>query len=100
MKILHLNLKKEYFNDIKNGHKPFEYREYTGHWEKRLVDKVYDEVHFKLGYPKASDSSKIIKRKYIGYELRDIRHKHFGNENPSSKQIKVFAILTNGEDYE
>lgn len=95
-KILHLNLKKEYFEDIKNGNKLFEFREYNEYWTKRLENKEYDEVHFKLGYPKKDDEEKIIIRKYLGYEFRDIRHKHFGNDNPSCKQIKVFAIFTNG----
>ena len=98
MKILHLNLKKEYFDDIKNKRKLFEYREDNEYWRKRLVNVDYDEVHFKLGYPKSDDTSRIIKRKYLGYEPRAIRHKHFGNTGATDKQIEVFAIWTNGEE--
>ena len=96
MKVLHLNLKKEYFDAIKSGEKEFEYREYNKYWTKRLCQVHYDEVHFKCGYPKKDDHEKIIIRKYVGYVLRDIRHKHFGNENLSDPQIKVFAIYTSG----
>ena len=93
-KILHLNLKGEYFDAIKNGTKLFEFREYNSYWKKRLIGIDYDEVHFKRGYPKSGDLEKIIISNYMGYELRDIRHKHFGNESPSQPQIKVFAIYT------
>ena len=97
-KILHLNLRKEYFIAIKEGRKDFEFRSANEYWRKRLVGANYDEVHFKLGYPKSDDNDRIIKKKYIGYEMRDIRHKHFGNEDPSSNQITVYAIKTTGDE--
>jgi len=89
IKILHLNLKGEYFDAIKNGTKFFEYRLKNDHWIKKLVDRDYDEVHFKRGYPKQDNSSKIIKIPYRGYELQTITHKHFGKE-----PVEVFAIYT------
>ena len=95
-KILHLNLKSEYFNDIKNGKKDFEYREYNDHWMKRLSQRHYDEVHFKCGYPKKDDTDKIIIRKYVGYVIKEIKHKHFFNEKENDLPIKVFAIFTKG----
>jgi len=91
MKILHLNLKKEYFLDIKSQNKPFEFRLKTPYWKKRLIGKHYDEVHFKLGYPGAEDNSRIIKREYLGFENQEINHKHFGKD-----EVEVFAILTTG----
>ena len=94
MNILHLNLKTEYFNEIKEGNKPFEFRECKDHWRNKLINRDYDEVHFKLGYPKNDDTEKIIKRKYISYELKVINHPHFNDSKPT----KVFAILTNGEE--
>ena len=93
MKILHLNLKTEYFNEIKEGTKPFEFRECSDFWNKRLINVDYDEVHFKLGYPKSDDYSKIIKKKYLGYNVRIINHPHFYDSKPT----KVFAIPTTGE---
>lgn len=94
MKVLILNLNSEYFDEIKKGVKPFEYREYKHYWIKRLA-KHYDLVSFRLGYPKTNsekeviDKSKVIDRPYQGYELQTIVHKQFGN-----KPVKVFAIRT------
>jgi len=87
MRTLHISLKSKYFNAIKNGHKPFEYRLYNEYWAKRLVGEAYDEVWFKLGYPATGDDSRILKRKYLGYELQTIVHEKFGNE-----PVDVFAI--------
>jgi len=92
--ILHLNLKEEYFNEIKNGNKPLEFRECNDFWSKRLINKEYDEVHFKLGYPKNDDTTRILKRKYFGYKLIVINHPHFNDSRPT----KVFAIYTHGEE--
>ena len=91
LKILHLNLKGEYFDDIKDGIKPFEFRKRNDYWLKRLVGKDYDEVHLKRGYPKSDDTDKIIKCVYIGFEIQTITHKHF-NGLPTS----VYAIHTTG----
>lgn len=88
--ILILNLKAEYFYDVKNGIKSFEYRVIKDHWKKKLIDRDYDEIHFKLGYPKKGDMDRTIIVPYKGYEIQTIEHKHFG-----SKLIEVFAIKTN-----
>ncbi|MGL5229965.1 MAG: hypothetical protein ACRC8F_03995 [Cetobacterium sp.] len=87
MKILTLNLKREYFEQIKLGIKTEEYRLCTQYWQKRLENKKYDKVILKLGYPKNSEIEKILEFKYLGYEIKTIKHKHFG-ENP----VKVYAI--------
>lgn len=89
MKILHLHLKKEFFNDIKNGNKPFEYRLKNDYWDKRLFYKDYDEIHFHCGYPKKGDTKKTIKRVYIGYRIEEIYHPHFGKGLHT-----VYAIYT------
>ena len=89
-KILHLNLKKIYFEEIKSGKKKFEYRLKTKFWEKRLVDKMYDEVHIKCGYPRSTDTDRIIAKPYFGYEETTITHPHFGNES-----VDAFAIVVN-----
>ena len=91
MKILSLHLKAEYFHQIKNGTKLFEYRLYNDYWKKKLENKSYDEVHFKLGYPSHSDLDKIIKCKYNGYEMQNINHSHFCNLFDES--VRVFAII-------
>lgn len=55
MKILHLTLKKKWFDLIASGQKKLEFRENKPYWAKRLVDKngigkKFDIVRFKNGY--------------------------------------------------
>lgn len=89
MKILTLNLRKEYFNEILLGKKKEEFREVKPYWDKRL-NKKYDLVIIKCGYPKKNDKTKEIIFKWNGYEKRKIVHKHFGN-----KAVEVYAIKLN-----
>lgn len=84
---LHLNLKKEYFYQIKNGEKKEEYRLANEYWEKRLKNKSYNKNYIKLGYPKKDDIDKILIFKYNGYKKRIITNKEFGD-----KPIEVYAI--------
>ena len=51
MNILHLTLKKKWFDMILAGVKPEEYREIKPYWNKRL-NKKYDAICFKNGYAK------------------------------------------------
>jgi len=55
-KILHLTLKKQYFDEILIGTKKFEYREIKEYWTKRLFNenkvKDYDIIYFSNGYSK------------------------------------------------
>lgn len=87
MKILTLNLKREYFEQIKSGIKTEEYRLCTPYWSKRLEGKTFDKIIIKLGYPKNDEIEKIIEFPWKGYKKRKITHKHFGS-NP----VKVYAI--------
>ncbi|MDO8728523.1 MAG: hypothetical protein Q7K26_01380 [bacterium] len=86
---LHLHVKGEYFQQIKAGTKPDEFRLYEK-WAKRIEGKTFDRIFIKWAYPRNSDTSRIIVRKWQGYEVRDIVHPHFGNE-----PVKVFAIRVN-----
>ena len=54
-KILHLTLKKRWFDEIASGKKKVEYREIKPYWTKRLLDRdgkpiKYDLIFFKNGY--------------------------------------------------
>ncbi len=56
-KVLHLTLKKEWFDEILAGTKTLEYREHKQFWISRLMNKDgtfkhYDLIHFKNGYNK------------------------------------------------
>lgn len=87
MKSLTLNLKKEYFEQIKSGIKTEEYRLCTPYWSKRLEGKSFDKIIIKLGYPKNSELEKIMEFEWKGYKKKKITHKHFGNV-----PVKVYAI--------
>jgi len=54
MRILHLTLKKKWFDLIASGKKTMEYREAKQYWRNRLLDgedpKNFDVVRFKNGY--------------------------------------------------
>lgn len=57
MQILHLTLKKKWFDAIASGKKTIEYRENKPYWHSRLIDKNgdfkhFDVVIFKNGYSK------------------------------------------------
>jgi len=80
-RILHLTLKKKWFDLIASGSKTTEYREIKDYWKKRLVtitDKrimcpnfighpftfnEFDEVHFRNGYSKNSPFMEVEYRK-------------------------------------
>jgi hypothetical protein len=50
MKILHLTLKKQWFDMIASGEKTEEYREIKPYWTTRLHNKKYDAIKFRNGY--------------------------------------------------
>ena len=62
MSVLHLVVKRKWFDQIVSGRKKIEYREYTPYWCKRLlmlspagklIYKYFDEVSFRAGYGKS-----------------------------------------------
>ncbi len=75
MKVLHLTLKKKWFDMIASGEKKEEYRELKDYWCKRFcnnswytyepeilvhaIDKFYDVVIFKNGYSKTAPTVKL-----------------------------------------
>lgn len=89
-RILNLPVKAVYFNEIKAGTKIDEYRLQSEYWQKRLIGREFDEIHIKLGYPKADDHDRILVRPWKGFVKQTILHKHFG-----AKEVDVFAIQVN-----
>ena len=65
MRILHLTLKKQWFDLIASGIKKEEYRELRPYWHTRLKNKRYDAIKFRNGYQKNAPTMtvelKIIK---------------------------------------
>lgn len=87
LKKITFNLRKNYFEDIKKGIKLKEYRLFNDYWKKRLIDRDYDVIVIKLGYPKNDEYDKILYFKWNKYEIIDLIHDEFGKD-----PVKVFAI--------
>ncbi|WP_408279725.1 ASCH domain-containing protein [Paraburkholderia sediminicola] len=90
--ILFLPLKAFYFDKIRAGRKPEEFRLASDYWRKRLVGRHYDFVLLTRGYPRADDFARQQLLPWRGYVLRTITHSHFG---PAA--VSVFAIDVSGE---
>lgn len=82
-----LPLKAEYFNAIKDGSKPEEYRLCTPHWCRRLEHRTFDRVVLTLGYPRKGDESRRLVMPWRGIRVTTITHPHFG-----PAPVKVYAI--------
>jgi len=63
IKILHLTLKLKWFLEIAVGYKTIEYREIKPYWNSRLINREYDEVHFRNGYRADSPFMRVT---YLG----------------------------------
>lgn len=87
VRILTLRLKRHWWEQIANGEKSAEMRLRSEYWARRLEGREYDEVHIWLGYPPASDRSKLIRRRWAGFRRRTVRHEEFGSE-----PVPVYAI--------
>jgi uncharacterized heparinase superfamily protein len=85
-----LPVKRIYFEQMRDGTKPFEFRLRTPYWRKRLEGRTYSRVIVTLGYPKADDHEHRLVRPWRGFELQTITHEHFGPET-----AEVFAIRVN-----
>lgn len=87
MTTLTLPLKGEYFDQIKAGTKPEEFRLCTAYWAKRLLERSYDTVTLTKGYPASDDHERRMVLPWRGYAIKVIEHPHFGD-----KPVSVFAI--------
>lgn len=82
-------MKGIYFDQIKAGAKPFEYRLPTAYWAGRLINRTYDRVILTRGYPKGGgvEGRTRLTREWRGFIYARITHKHFGPD-----PVSVFAI--------
>lgn len=87
LRTLTLALKGEYFDAIKAGAKPEEFRRVTQYWRQRLEGRDYDCIELTRGYPRRDDSSRRLVLPWKGYRLTTITHPHFGPD-----PVEVFAI--------
>lgn len=90
---LHLSLKAEYFDAIRDGTKPKEYRLLTPYWAKRLIGRSYARIVLTKGYPARDDHARRLTRAWRGYEITTVQHPHFG-----PVPVKVFAIDVTAEE--
>ena len=84
MSNLFIIIKKQYLDQIIAGTKKEEYRLVSPYWVKKLVGRDYDKIIFQAGYHKTCLRYEV---KYSGYEIKNIKHEFFGNED-----VSVFAI--------
>jgi len=88
MRILHLTLQKKWFDLILSGEKRIEYRECKPYWNRRLLNKIFDEIRFKNGYAKKSPFMRV---KWDGTMIID--PSEWPPENGEVLLGKHFALL-------
>ena len=86
MKLLHLVLKRQWYDMILSGEKRDEYRDITPYWRKRLEGKDYDVVEFRNGYQK--DARRM--RFEIQFISRGYGHEMWGA--PGSRPVYIIGI--------
>lgn len=86
LRILHLHLKGEYFDQIAAGTKSHEYR-LVSIWKKRLEGRSFDEIQLHRGYPKRGTPGRTLYRKWNGLQMESRQHPHFGKD-----PVEVYAI--------
>lgn len=84
---LTLPLKGEYFDQIKAGTKPEEFRLVTPYWRRRLEGRTYDRIELTRGYPLRDDDARRLVLPWKGYRITTITHPHFGPD-----PVEVYAI--------
>lgn len=66
MKVLHLTLKRKWFDLIASGQKKIEYRVAKQYWIRRLIGKPFTHIRFKNGYAKKAPAMTVeIKDKLL-----------------------------------
>lgn len=90
-----LPLKAEYFNAVKAGTKPEEFRLRTPFWRKRLEGKTFERVVLTLGYPSRNDTERRLVLPWRGLRETTITHPHFGPEPVEVYAINVLVNTTN-----
>jgi ASC-1-like (ASCH) protein len=93
MKTLTIPLKGIYFDQIKAGTKPFEYRVVNDYWNKRIRGRAYDQIVLTKGYPASDDHERRLTLPWRGVEVQTIQHEHFGPD-----PVLVYAIRVSTSD--
>ena len=105
MKNLQLSLKTKWFEMTKTGIKTEDYREINEYWKSRLTDqkanwnrpqsqwkfKQFDSNIMTLGYPKSTDTERILKLEHAGIEIRT------GNPEWGAEPNKLYFVIKHGK---
>jgi hypothetical protein len=105
MGTLRLSLKKNWFEMTKAGIKTEDYREITPYWKSRLTDqkanwarpierwviKKFEINTITLGYPKSTDTEKILHFEHAGIEIRT------GNPDWGAEPGKLYFVIKHGK---
>ena len=114
MKNLQLSLKQKWFDLTKSGIKTEDYREINQYWSKRLCVNIepavlswgevmhkrnitqytvkrFDTNTMTLGYPKSTDSERILKFEHNGIEIRE------GNPDWGAEKGKLYFVIKHGD---
>ena len=104
-KELRLPLTTQWFEMTKAGIKTEDYREINDFWKSRLTDqkkywkkpqrlwqiKSFDCNVMTLGYPKSSDTDKILRYEHKGIEIRT------GNPEWGAEPNKLYFVILHGK---
>lgn len=95
-RILHLTLKKKWFDMIARGKKNVEYREFKRHWIGRFFDvddrlRQFDEVHFRNGY---ANNAPFMRVKCLG--VRIAYSEHYGKKSFCIDLGEVLEVINWG----
>ncbi len=85
IKILHLHVKRKYWEQVRDKKKLEEYRIFDLKLLKKLL-VGYDLIHYHLGYPSKKQKERTLIFKWNGFIDKEITHELFG------KNVHVFAI--------
>jgi hypothetical protein len=101
MRVLHLTLKKKWFDMIASGEKKEEYRDIKDYWKKRLLEepliddwsfKKYTHAEFKNGYPKDAPKM-VVEIKSIDYGFPKMKWSDYGAWEGDVFVIKLGRII-------
>lgn len=104
-KELRLPLKNKWFEMTKAGIKTEDYRELNDYWKSRLTNqkahsrkpqskwifKSFDMNTMTLGYPKSTDTDKILCYEHKGIEIRT------GNPEWGAEPNKLYFVILHGK---
>ncbi len=76
--VLFLNLKSIYYNQIKEGSKTEEFREFKPYWSQRLLNRDYNAICIRDAYRAGDENTMWFK--YNGYKVITKTHEIFGPE--------------------